>query len=555
MSLRGRFLVAFLLVATLPVALLAFLVERRVGRAYDESSRERLRAAIEVTQARLERLRERALSQTTTVATLDLPVSDDGDPRQLVETLGARRDLPALEIQDQRANVASRHWPAGAGLPDADVVFGGSAYRLEKSASGFGSSLRLAIVAEHGARWRGRAVLVRGGYFLDGELARDLGRAAECRMGFYAAAPHEWPAPPDSPLVGWRLSSLPSDMAEATIAGRPWRYAAAPLAPSLLVVGALPRADLDRVLGDVLGDTVAAGALALALALLAAVLVAQRLSRPVRELAKSARRVARGDFDAPVDASGADELGELARSFNAMTEDLRASRERLVQAERVAAWREMARRLAHELKNPIFPIQVSLDTLARALERDPERFAGLFRESSGTIRRELLTLRRIVDEFSEFARMPRPCLRATDLNALVEQTLQLHRDRAPGIKVETALAPNLLPAAADPDLLRRALSNLVANAIEAMPGGGTLRVGTRAEDGHVLVEVEDTGPGLSEEQRTRLFTPYFTTKKGGTGLGLAIVQGIVSDHGGRVEVRSTAGLGTSFALSLPVASP
>ncbi len=555
MSLRGRFVLAFVLVAALPVGLLAFLVERRVARAYDDSSRERLRAALEVTQARLDRLRERALLQTTAVASLDLPADDAANPRELVQALGARRDLPALEIQDERGIVASRHWPAGVGLPDADVEFAGSPFRLEKSAAGFGSALRLAIVAERRAHWRGRAVLVRGGYFLDGELAADLARAAECRVGFYAAARHEWTAPPDSPLAGWRLSSLPSEMAEATLAGRAWRYAAAPLAPSLLVVAALPRADLDRVLGDVLGDTLAAGAVALALALLAAVVVAQRLSRPVRDLAKGARRVARGDFDAPVDATGQDELAELARSFNAMTEDLRSSRERLVQAERVAAWREMARRLAHELKNPIFPIQVSLDTLARALERDPDRFADLFRESSVTIRQELLALRRIVDEFSEFARMPRPSLRPTDLNAVVEQTLQLHRDRAPGVTVETTLAPSLPAAAADPDLLGRALSNLVANAIEAMPGGGTLRVATRARDGHVLVEVEDTGPGLSEEQRTRLFTPYFTTKKGGTGLGLAIVQGIVSDHGGRVEVRSTAGLGTSFALSLPVASP
>jgi signal transduction histidine kinase len=159
-----------------------------------------------------------------------------------------------------------------------------------------------------------------------------------------------------------------------------------------------------------------------------------------------------------------------------------------------------------------------------------------------------------VDEFAEFARMPRPQLRPTDVNAVAEQALSLHRPRAPGIRFETDLASELAPASADPDLLGRALSNLVANAIEAMPAGGELRLRTRAEAGQVRVEVEDTGPGLSEEQRTRLFTPYFTTKKGGTGLGLAVVQGIVSDHGGRVEVRSSAGQGTTFVLSLPAAS-
>jgi nitrogen fixation/metabolism regulation signal transduction histidine kinase len=276
------------------------------------------------------------------------------------------------------------------------------------------------------------------------------------------------------------------------------------------------------------------------------------LARPIRDLAQGAGRIARGDFDASVEPHGADELGALARAFNTMTEDLRTSRERLVQAERVAAWREMARRLAHELKNPIFPIQVSLDTLGRALERDPASFPDLFRASSGTIRQELEALKRIVEEFSDFARMPRPRPRPTDLNAVAAQALALHRDRAPTVQVESELAEGLPAVTADPDLLGRALSNLVANAVEAMPQGGTLRLRTRADGDHVEVEVEDTGPGLSEEQRTRLFAPYFTTKRGGTGLGLAIVQGIVSDHGGRVDVRSTAGRGTTFTLSLPV---
>jgi nitrogen fixation/metabolism regulation signal transduction histidine kinase len=259
-------------------------------------------------------------------------------------------------------------------------------------------------------------------------------------------------------------------------------------------------------------------------------------------------------------------VGALAEAFNSMTADLRASRERVVQAERVAAWREMARRLAHELKNPLFPIQLSIETLRRKLDQQtsapagsaPARngeaveFAALFRESSDTILDALQSLRRIVDEFAEFARMPRPQPRPTDVNATVEKVLALHRARAGAVRIETALAPGLPPIPADPDLLARALGNLVANALEAMPGGGALRLRTAAGDGTVRIEVEDEGPGITEEQRTRLFVPYFTTKKGGTGLGLAIVQGIVSDHGGRVEVKSTPGAGTTFTLVLPI---
>jgi signal transduction histidine kinase len=220
----------------------------------------------------------------------------------------------------------------------------------------------------------------------------------------------------------------------------------------------------------------------------------------------------------------------------------------------------MARRLAHELKNPIFPIQLSIETLRRVLDQEQrgepvsgKQFAALFRESSETIIEELGSLRKIIDEFSQFARMPRPQPAPTDVNALVEHTLALHRARAAGVAIETDLGPGLPPANVDRDLLGRALGNLVANALEAMPEGGTLRVRTAAEPPGVSVQVEDTGPGLNEEQRTRLFTPYYTTKRGGTGLGLAIVQGIISDHGGRVQVKSEPGRGTTFTLLLPAA--
>jgi nitrogen fixation/metabolism regulation signal transduction histidine kinase len=245
-----------------------------------------------------------------------------------------------------------------------------------------------------------------------------------------------------------------------------------------------------------------------------------------------------------------------------MTAELRDSRDRLLQAERVAAWREMARRLAHELKNPIFPIQLSIETLRRVLDQEERGqagaggpgFAALFRESSDTILEELRSLRSIIEEFSQFARMPRPRLQPTDVNTLVEQALALYRSRANGVVIETDLSAALPLASADRDLLGRALTNLIANAFEAMPEGGTLRVRTAAEPPGVSVQVEDTGPGLTDDQRTRLFTPYYTTKRGGTGLGLAIVQGIISDHGGRVQVKSEPGHGTTFTLLLPAAS-
>jgi nitrogen fixation/metabolism regulation signal transduction histidine kinase len=290
-----------------------------------------------------------------------------------------------------------------------------------------------------------------------------------------------------------------------------------------LLVVAIQRSAIDEVMGGVGRSTLIAAIVALAGALLAASLLSARIAAPVR-----------------------------AR-FDRMAAELAASRERALQAERVAAWREMARRLAHELKNPIFPIQLSIETLRRVAEEDASgrRLADLFREASLTILDELRSLRKIIDEFSLFARMPAPQPAPLAVNEIVEQALRLYSPRAGGVEVSTELAGDLPPVTGDRDLLGRALGNLVSNALDALGGAGRLTLRTARHGDGVRIDVEDTGPGLSDEQRTRLFTPYYTTKRGGTGLGLAIVQGIVSDHGGRVEVSSAPGRGTAFTLFLP----
>jgi nitrogen fixation/metabolism regulation signal transduction histidine kinase len=260
--------------------------------------------------------------------------------------------------------------------------------------------------------------------------------------------------------------------------------------------------------------------------------------------------VAEGDLAGTVAEDAPGELGDLARTFNTMTTELRSSRARLVQAERVAAWREMASRLAHELKKPLFPIQLSVETLRRALERGAPPDPGFLRETSDTVLGELRSLNRVVDAFTDVARLPRPRLAPTHLSQVVDHVLALYAARAGTVHVEKSLS-DLPPVSADADLLSRALGNLVANALEAMPQGGTLRVSTRAVAEGAALDVEDTGAGIKEEDRARLLTPYFTTKPGGTGLGLAIVQGIVTDHGGRLEVASTPGEGATFTIVLP----
>ena len=289
---------------------------------------------------------------------------------------------------------------------------------------------------------------------------------------------------------------------------------------------------------------------------------AARVTLPVRKLAEGAHRVAQGNWSVRVDFRGGGEIGQLARAFNRMTDELMEQRERLVQAERVAAWRELARRLAHELKNPLFPLQTTVENLQRARAQRSAEFDEVFRESAGILLAEIENLKKIIARFSDFARMPQPELATVQLNEVVRSVVKLFEAQfgavgRPPITPELHLDENLPTIQADPILLTRVVENLVLNAMDAMPAGGVVmfRTTSEAKNGEVHLEISDTGTGLTPEECDRLFTPYYTTKQHGTGLGLAIVQSVVSDHGGRISVESETGVGTSFHVHLPLKPP
>jgi two-component system nitrogen regulation sensor histidine kinase NtrY len=284
----------------------------------------------------------------------------------------------------------------------------------------------------------------------------------------------------------------------------------------------------------------------------------ERITRPVERLAEGARAVASGDLSARVEVLSQDEIGELARAFNRMTQQLLEQRDRTIQAERVAAWRELARRLAHELKNPLFPLQITIENLQRSRERSsPAEFDEIFQESASMLLAEFANLTSIIGRFSDFARMPPPRFEDVDLNSLVRGVMKLHdaalhKEGRPQIHTTLDLAEGELRISADEDQLRRAIGNLVLNTLDAMPEGGTLRIGTAIHEDRARIEVSDSGTGLTEEECARLFTPYYTTKHHGTGLGLAIVQSVVSDHHGKISVVSQSGQGATFIIELPV---
>jgi nitrogen fixation/metabolism regulation signal transduction histidine kinase len=241
-----------------------------------------------------------------------------------------------------------------------------------------------------------------------------------------------------------------------------------------------------------------------------------------------------------------------------MTGELRHAQRRLIRAERVAAWRDIARRIAHEIKNPLMPIQTSIETMRKVHARRHPDFDEIFEESTSTILEEVARLGRIVSEFSRFARLPRPKPVELELTDIARHVVGLHAGGAVAVRLLVEGEPP--PIRADREQLTQMLVNLVQNAAEAAeaahgPGGGHVDVIVSPAPEGVRLEVVDDGPGIPAEEQARIFEPYFTTKAGGTGLGLAIVHRIVGDHGGRIDVDDAEGGGAVFELVLPREGP
>ncbi len=283
--------------------------------------------------------------------------------------------------------------------------------------------------------------------------------------------------------------------------------------------------------------------------------VARRITAGLDDLVTGAQAAAKGELEHRVPVTSTDELGEVAGAMNLMLEDLRTAEERLVIAERIAAWQEIARRLAHEIKNPLTPIQMAMDNLRKTWRKQHPSFGDILEESTATVLEESDRLRRIVTEFSDFARMPKADPHPLDLSEAVGAALALYQGETP---VERRLAADLPPVAADRGQLTQVVLNLVENARDAIAGkpDGAIVVTTKRGDAGDRVEllVDDNGPGVAAPLRDKVFAPYLTTKhgQGGTGLGLAIVHRIVSDHGGRIVIGEAPGGGARFTIELPL---
>jgi signal transduction histidine kinase len=284
--------------------------------------------------------------------------------------------------------------------------------------------------------------------------------------------------------------------------------------------------------------------------------MAERIADPVRRLTRATGRIARGDFDARIAVRSADELRRLVDAFNSMAAELKAQRVQLERTHRLEAWAEMARQVAHEIKNPLTPIQLSAEHLRRVHADRGEPMGAVLDHCVSSILTQVRLLRQIASEFSNFASSPTARRAAVSVPELVAEVVDPYRTGLAGRIAIDNRVPAVLPAVlVDRTLTGRALVNIVENALHAMPGSGSLTIEAQADGQMVRIDVTDTGVGMDEEALQRVFEPYFSTKATGTGLGLTIARRNIELNGGSIDVRSEKGVGTTVTVRLPVAGP
>ncbi|MCU0656011.1 MAG: ATP-binding protein [Polyangiaceae bacterium] len=356
-------------------------------------------------------------------------------------------------------------------------------------------------------------------------------------------------------------------------------------APSLKVIFAAPRSTLDNITkaSDFLGEYRLLGreqrsverwylnayailvGVTIPLAVLLGVLLARQVTRRIEALARATQDVGTGDLTVRVPVEGEDELTHLAVAFNRMLGELDESRARVEFLGRMGTWQEMARRLAHEIKNPLTPIQLAVQECHRRYDGGDRRFQKLLDTTLEIVEEEVGTLRRLVTEFSNFARLPRAELTEADfLQFLEEQREKIALTEAEeelsnqlrGVTLRWNLPTGSTPVAFDALLLHRVLVNLTTNAAQAIrqrTDEGVIQIELTREAQQLCLDVEDSGPGIAPELRERIFDPYFTTKSDGNGLGLAIVKKIIVEHGGTIEAGASALGGARLRIRLPLA--
>ena len=594
MSLRQKLLLLFSLTVAAALAAVARTVPIRLHPVFGKHNQEKTALFVSQFQREFQHRSADVAAAVDRIAAqervrnmaFELVQSNDASPYlHEAQVLAQDAQLDFLEIVGPDGNiVSSAQWPARFGYAEP-VASETSHTPLFKREEMQDDTIALGLFSVHAIRGAEPAVKLIGGERLDQSFLADLPVAPGMQLGLYTEAGTSSDAA-STTTTGFdpkRLVSAAGDVPGASHyaslvdrARKTGQQASeilylTPRREDSVSATAIPLKNSSGNILAVLTVAISRSALVaeqqqiraiaygvatagILLAIIFSLWIAARVSRPVEELARAAEDVAGGNWDSRVPERGHDEIGVLARSFNHMTEQLENQREKLVQTERVAAWRELARRLAHELKNPLFPLQLTVENLVRARQLPATEFDEVFSESTQTLSMEIANLKKIIARFSDFSKMPKPELERIDARDAVARVRALYATtnlEGPAIRLETIVDDRAMPLMVDSELLHRALSNLVLNAKDAMPDGGTVTVSARPVEADIEIRVADTGQGLTQEECQRLFTPYYTTKQHGTGLGLAIVQSVIADHAGTISVESSEGKGAIFVITLP----
>ncbi|HEY7727120.1 MAG TPA: ATP-binding protein [Candidatus Eisenbacteria bacterium] len=564
-SLRSRLILGFALVAVIPLAVAMFLLTERIEAMVRSQAVQRLDAALGAMQQEVAR-DSREMAEKLAILARDpqlkrLYLLKPTGSRDLSEYLVERQFLLGLDFlavldsagavigEGSAAGAAPRRASPGARVePDAEP--GPHGPIIERLIGGTG----LAMAASAPIRYQSEVVgLVHGGLTLDAALLSRLGRANALELtlrdahGRVVATTLER-APEIAPSPNGAVERIRAG-------GQSYLSESVPLmigaAPGAAITGMVPTEAADRTISTIQVSSALLGALGLGIAVSLGLLWSSQVSRPVERLARYADKLARGEWDEPLTLRSVRELDALVAALERMRGDLTTYRGRLVVSERQAAWSEMARKVAHEIKNPLTPIAVSVADLKRSYEQQRADFPAILDHAVRTIADEVETLKRLLSEFAAFGRFPAPQPAPCRVSEILADLEALYAREVAAGRLAFRRPEEDVALSVDAGQIRQALVNLIQNGLEAVAAEGRVTVSAASLDGGLQLTVADTGPGLMPEQRARLFTPGFTTKAHGSGLGLTIVERIANDHGGTVTVESAPGSGTAFRIRLP----
>ena len=292
------------------------------------------------------------------------------------------------------------------------------------------------------------------------------------------------------------------------------------------------------------------------ISILVSFLLTDEIIKPIVNLEEATRRIAEGDFSFRILTRTKDELSALVGSFNRMISELESSRAKLVQAEKISAWQDIAQRLAHEIKNPLTPIKLSAQRILRRYTSRPQELGSVLEPAVSAIVNEVDNLNKLLLEFRDFARLPNPASVDVDIKRLVEEAISIYENLSRNVEFNCRFMSGAVTVRADRDQMKQVFANLFKNAIQAMPDGGNINVitdvVTKDDNRYLRIQIKDTGVGMGDHVKTKIFEPYYTTKKDGTGLGLSIVERIIFDHNGSIWFETKKGSGTTFFIDLPL---